>query len=205
MTILEILLIGAALAMDAVAVGMASGMAEPHMRLRKVLLIAGTFALFQFGMPLVGYSCGYAFSAVVERIAPYLSFALLLFIGGKMIFDCVGEMREKQAAALLRPMLLPRVRPTQAAFLGKLLAQGVATSLDALAVGVTLLATEMEGGLPFHVAVCAVIIGVVTFALSFAGVQVGRKAGDKFADTAGLFGGVVLTLIGIKLLVEGLL
>ena len=205
MSILEILLIGAALAMDAVAVGMASGMEEPHMGEGKVLLIAVTFALFQFAMPLVGYYCGYAFSAVIGRIAPYLSFALLLFLGAKMIADCIKEMRAARAAALLRPMLLSRTHPARTAFFGRLIAQGVATSLDALAVGVTLLAADMAEGLPLPVALCAALIGIVTFFLSFAGVQVGRKAGGASAGTAGIFGGAVLIAIGVRLLVEGLL
>ena len=106
MSFWEIVLIGAALAMDAVAVSMASGMTEPRMGLGRACAIALTFALFQFGMPLLGYYCGYAFFAAVERIAPWLSFALLVLIGGKMIFDCVKELREKKEEALLRSCLL---------------------------------------------------------------------------------------------------
>lgn len=205
MTVWEIVLIGAALAMDAVAVSMASGMTQPHMGMGRASVIAGTFALFQFAMPLIGYYCGYAFSALVARIAPWLSFALLSLIGGKMIADCVQEMREEARCARLCPMLVPRVVPRRATFAGRLLAQGVATSLDALAVGVTLLAAQMAQGLPFHVAACAAVIGAVTFVLSFAGVQIGKKAGDKFSGAAGLFGGAVLVAIGIKLLAEGLM
>lgn len=203
MSFLEIVLIGAALAMDAVAVSMASGMAEPHMKTAKAAVMAATFALFQFAMPLIGYFCGYAFSAIVERIAPWLSFVLLALIGGKMLFDCIGELREKARSDALRPMLAPHAQ-TQRGFAARLIAQGVATSLDALAVGVTLLAVQTSDGLPLHVAGCAAVIGAVTFALSFAGVQLGRRAGDKFADSAGLLGGAVLIAIGVKLLAEGL-
>lgn len=205
MSVLEILLIGAALAMDAVAVGMAGGMEEPHMGVGKASLIAATFALFQFAMPLVGYFCGYAFAAVIGRIAPYLSFALLLFLGIKMICDCAKEMRMARSAALLRPMLPSRTHGVRADFFGRLIAQGIATSLDALAVGVTLLAADMAEGLPLHIILCAALIGIVTFFLSFAGVQVGRKAGGESAGTAGIFGGAVLIAIGVKLLAEGLL
>lgn len=205
MSVWEIVLIGVALAMDAVAVSMAGGMAEPRMSMGKALAMAVTFALFQFAMPLIGYYCGYAFSSIVERIAPWLSFFLLALIGGKMIADCVKELREKRSPEQIRPMLFPHNPPRRSAFLGRLLAQGVATSLDALAVGVTLLAAQTSEGLPFSVFACAAVIGAVTFALSFAGVQIGRKAGDKFADTAGLFGGAVLIAIGIKLLAEGLM
>ena len=190
MSVWEIVLIGAALAMDAVAVSMAGGMAEPRMSMGKALAMAVTFALFQFAMPLIGYYCGYAFSSIVERIAPWLSFFLLALIGGKMIADCVKELREKRSPEQIRPMLFPHNPPRRSAFLGRLLAQGVAQTSE---------------GLPFSVFACAAVIGAVTFALSFAGVQIGRKAGDKFADTAGLFGGAVLIAIGIKLLAEGLM
>ena len=158
----EIVLIGAALAMDAVAVGMASGMTEPRMRMAKAVAMALTFALFQFGMPLIGYFCGYAFSAVVEKIAPWLSFALLLLIGGKMVADCVKEQYEERHSGLMRPMLGAHAAPDRIAWAGRLLAQGIATSLDALAVGVTLLASEMSEGLPFPVVGCAAVIGAVT-------------------------------------------
>ena len=100
-------LIGAALAMDAVAVSMTNGMTDPRMRPAKALAIALTFAVFQFAMPVVGYYCGAVFASVVERIAPWLSFALLAFIGGKMIVDCILEMREKKRAG--EGAQLPRV------------------------------------------------------------------------------------------------
>lgn len=201
MSVWEILLIGAALAMDAVAVSMTNGMTDPRMRPAKALATALTFAVFQFAMPVVGYYCGAVFASVVERIAPWLSFALLAFIGGKMIVDCILEMREKKRAG--EGAQLPRAGKPLGA--GKLLVQGVATSLDALAVGVTLLATETQAGLPFHAAACAAVIGAVTFVLSFAAVYVGKKVGDKFADWAGVAGGAVLIGIGLKILLEGIL
>ena len=197
MEIWEITLIGAALAMDAVAVGMTDGMVEPKMPLIKAFGIAGAFALFQFLMPLAGYYFGAAFSSIVSKIAPWLSFALLAFIGGKMIFDCVREMRAKKKGTL---------READAGKLGagKLLVQAVATSLDALAVGVTLLAADTAGGLPFHVSLCALIIGGVTLVLAVPAVFIGKKAGDRFADKAEIVGGIVLVVIGLKILIEAL-
>ncbi len=192
MSIWEILLIGVALAMDAVAVGMTDGMTEPRMPLPKMCLVAGAFALFQFAMPLLGYYASYAFSSLIAKIAPYLSFALLLLIGGKMIFDSVREMKKKETDR----------RPLGA---GKLLVQAVATSLDALAVGVTLLAVDAAEGLPLHAALCALLIGGVTFLLALPAVAIGKRAGDAFSDKAGIVGGVVLIAIGVKILVEGLL
>ncbi len=197
MQLYEILLIGVALSMDAFAVGMTNGMSEPKMRLYKMLCVAGMYALFQFLMPVVGYYCGYAFSSLVKKIAPYLSFALLAFIGGKMIFDFFREMR---AAKRETPVYVQK--PLGA---GKLLMQAVATSIDALAVGVTFLAAETTEGLPMHVTLCALVIGAITFALSLLAVYLGKKIGDRFADKAGLLGGVILLAIGVKILIEGVL
>ena len=199
MQIWEIVLIGGALAMDAVAVGMTDGMVEPKMPLWKVLLVAGAFALFQFLMPLIGYYFGAVFTVLVAKIAPWLSFALLVFIGGKMIFDCVREMREKKRE------LSCRAKDREKLGAGKLLLQAVATSLDALAVGVTLLAAETAEGLPFHVSLCALVIGGVTLLFSFPAVLIGKKAGDKFADKAEIVGGIVLIFIGVKILIEAFL
>ena len=200
MTVLEIVLIGAALAMDAVAVSMTNGMAEPRMRPWKAFGIAFTYAAFQFAMPVIGYYCGYAFTNVVARIAPWLSFSLLALIGGKAIVDCALEMREKRGK---KTVCLPQER--EGLGLAKLLLQGVATSLDALAVGVTLLAAQTQQGLPFHAAACAAVIGAVTFVLSFCAVYAGKKVGDAFADPASLIGGAVLIVIGVRILLEGVL
>ena len=195
MEIWEIVTIGVGLSMDAFAVGMTDGMAEPRMRILKIFLIAGAFGLFQFLMPVLGYYLGSVFTSLVKRIAPWLSFAILAFLGGKMIFDFIMEHRKKGEDS-------PPAHPTGAA---KLLVQAVATSIDALAVGVTLLAAETSQGLPFHVTLCALVIGAITFSLSVAAVLIGRKAGDKFSDKAQLLGGVILVAIGLKILIEGLI
>lgn len=187
----EIFVIGGALAMDAVAVSLSDGMTEPRMRMGKMLLLSLCFALFQAGMPVLGYYLGSAFSSLVQKIAPYLSFALLAFIGGKMIADGVKSKGE----------FSPSVKTGAA----EVLFQSVATSLDALAVGVALLAAETDGGLPVPFPLCALVIGVVTFALTLPAIALGKKVGDKFSGTAETAGGIVLLLIGIKLLLEGIL
>ncbi len=197
MSIYEILLIGVALSMDAVAVGMMNGMVEPGMKPWKVAAVAGMYAFFQFLMPVLGYYCGYAFSAFVKKIAPWLSFALLGFIGGKMIFDYFREERQRRGGE--------RIVAQTKLGAGKLLLQAVATSIDALAVGVTLLAAETDAGLPFHVIFCALVIGGVTMLLSGAAILLGKKVGDRFADKAELLGGLILLAIGIKILIEGLI
>ncbi len=198
MQLYEILLIGVALSMDAFAVGMTNGMTEPKMRFWKMLIVAGTYALFQFLMPVLGYYCGYAFATLVSKIAPWLGFALLAVIGGKMIFDFAMERIKKRRGE----ETVPTAKPLGA---GKLLLQAVATSIDALAVGVTLLAEETSVGLPMHAVLCALTIGAITFALSLLAVFLGKKIGNRFAGGAGLLGGIILLAIGIKILVEGLL
>lgn len=195
MGVWEIVLIGIALSMDAFAVGMTNGMEEPEMRPLKALCAAGVYALFQFLMPVAGYLLGSAFASAVERIAPWLSFVLLGAIGAKMILDAFTE-----GAKGPRPF---RVRKKLGA--GKLLAQGVATSIDALAVGVTLLGAEASEGLPFHFALCAAIIGMITLSLSAAAIVLGKKIGNRLSEGAELLGGVILIAIGLKLLLEGVL
>ena len=195
MEIWDILLIGVALALDAVAVGMTDGMAEPHMSAAKTAAVAAAFGLFQFGMPLIGYSCGYGFSSLIGKIAPYLSFAILLCLGAKMIYGGA-----KEAAAGGRREFVVRKKLGA----GRLLVQAVATSIDALAVGVTLLAAERTSSLPAHVAVCALVIGAVTFCLCLPAVEAGKRTGAKF-EGAECFGGAVLILIGVKILLEGVL
>lgn len=192
MEIWEVVLIGIGLAMDAVAVSLSDGMAQPRMKPLHMLCIAGAFALFQFGMPLLGYFLGSVFSSFIEKIAPYLSFALLCFIGGKMIFD--GFMAKKEGK-----------QREENLGVGKILLQAVATSIDALAVGVTFLAAETSVGLPMPVFFCTLVIGAITLLLSLPAVLLGKKVGDKFSDKAEILGGVVLVLLGIKILLEGIL
>lgn len=187
MEIWEIILIGVALAMDAVAVGMTNGMTMRGRFWGKALVIAATFGLFQFLMPVVGYYAGYAFSAAIARVAPWVSFALLFFVGGKTVIDFFRKKEERAPKQLTA---------------GRLLWQGVATSLDALAIGVTLLAEETADGLPMHAVLCALLIGVITFALVLPAVWIGKKVGDRFSEKAELLGGIVLIAIGIKILAE---
>ena len=192
MSVFEIILLGAALAMDAVAVGMTNGMAEPKMKFRRVLETAGAFGLFQFFMPLVGYCAGEVFSRYITAVAPMLSLIILAFLGGKMILGCIKEM--------ICPR--PRFEKKREGSGLKLLLQALATSIDALAVGITLLALEGAGTLALPTLYSSLIIGVVTFALSLAAVLIGKKAGDLLADKAEILGGVVLIFIGIKILLE---
>lgn len=202
MNIGEILLLSIALAMDASAVGMTDGMTHPKMPCKKQALISGLFGFFQFLMPLIGFFlCGIiaeAFFETFQSISAWVSFSLLLFLGGKMIFEAVMEMRaRKRGEVCLQQSEL---------CLPKLLTQAVATSIDALAIGVTLqMAVISQKGLALGVWGAPLCIGVITFILSFIAVGIGKKIGDKLADKADLFGGIVLICIGIKILIESFL
>ena len=197
MAIWEIVLIGVALSMDAFAVGMTDGMTEPKMKAWKVVVIAAFFGIFQFLMPVAGYYFGSIFTHIVQKIAPWLSFAILAFLGGKMVLDFILEQRQKKRGEA--------VKSEKSTGIAKLFVQAVATSIDALAVGVTFLAAETNGGLPMHVVLCALIIGAITFSLSTAAVAIGKRAGNRFADKAELLGGLILIAIGVKILIEGLI
>lgn len=194
MEIWEVVLIGVALSMDAFAVGMSDGMTEPGMPRGKAFLVAATFGGFQFFMPMLGYYGSSLISSLIQRIAPWLSFFLLAFLGAKMIADCLFGADEKRA-----------VQKKETLQNSKLLLQGIATSLDALAVGVTFLALETSNGLPMSALGCSAIVGFLTFFLSLAAVFLGKKLGARFSGNAGAFGGAVLLLIGLKILLEGIM
>ena len=198
-----------ALAMDACAVAMTNGMCDVKMPVKKALLIGVFFGAFQFLMPVIGYFItgiiADAFLSVFEKISAWVSFALLAFLGGKMVWESAEELIERKKSKNDETMgVCPY--PRQELTLKKLTVQAIATSIDALAVGVTLqMATLTSVGLAGGVWGSTAIIGVVTLGLSFGAVYIGKAIGDNLADKAGLFGGLVLLGIGIKILIEGLL
>ena len=201
MGVFDILLLAVALSMDAAAVSMTDGMAEPKMPLKKALGIGGFFGGFQALMPLIGYFVAglvaSAFLDAFEKASAWISFALLAFLGGKMIFDCVREMRAEKEGEKGGEQILS---------VGKMAAQAVATSIDALAVGVTLQMAAISPARLFPpIGWSVLIIGAVTFSLSLIAVYLGKLIGDRLADKAQLLGGIVLIAIGVKLLLEGIL
>ncbi len=207
----EILLIGVALAMDACAIAMTNGMTQPKMKLKKAALIALTFGFFQFLMPLIGFGITQLFANVFldafEKISAWISFGLLAFLGGKMLAESIRCMRAMEAVKEISgETLTPCACEVSRLTLGKLLTQAVATSIDALAVGVTLkMATLSVEGLAIGVWGATGVIGGVTFVLALGAVYIGKMLGDKLAEKAELFGGCVLIAIGLKILIEGLL
>ena len=198
----EVVLTAVALAMDACAVSMTNGMTDRKMPVRRVLLIGFAFGLFQFMMPVIGYFVTHliagAFQATFEKISSWVAFALLAFLGGKMLVDCIVEQKKERENENENENVGCACESKTT--IVKLLAQAVATSIDALAVGVTLRMTEISGGLPMGVWLSTGIIGVITLGLSVGAVYIGKAVGNKLADKATLCGGVVLVLLAIKML-----
>ena len=179
--------LGVGLAMDAFSVSLANGLNEQSMKKGKVFGIAGVFGVFQALMPLVGWICVHTilqhFKAF-EKWIPWIALILLLFIGGKMLYEGIKNDEEAEVSKVGIWMLL---------------VQGVATSIDALSVGFTI----AEYGFLMAL-VCVAIIGAITFAICLAGVLIGRRFGTKLSNKATIIGGVILILIGIEIFVTGL-
>lgn len=189
-------LLGAGLAMDAFSVSLANGLAEPHMRRRRMAAIAGVYAFFQFLMPMIGWFLVHSAVEVfksAEPFIPWIALILLCWIGGKMLIEGIrardggpSEAAEGKKTGALTPWTL--------------FVQGVATSIDALSVGFTIASYD------WRAALCAsLVIAAVTFILCLGGVRLGRHFGTKLAGRASVLGGCILIAIGIEILVKSLL
>mgnify|MGYP001073667156 CR=1 FL=1 len=196
--LLSIVLSGLSLAMDAFAVSICDGMVYRDLNKRKGMIIPTTFGLFQALMPIIGFYIGLAFSNYIDAFDHWIAFALLLVIGGKMIFDGVKELLSKKEELTPKKFSVVEV-----------LLQGIATSIDALAVGFTL--NSMLSGVSnvqLWAWISVGIIGAITFTISLVGLIIGVKFGQLFkkkASVAEIVGGVVLIGIGLKILIEGLI
>lgn len=182
MSVIEIVLIALSLAMDAFAVSICKGLSVYKMK-PKYALIAGTyFGVFQALMPVVGFFLGKQFESLITSVDHWIAFALLGIIGANMIRESRKESEEVNSSFSFKAML----------------PLAVATSIDALAVGITF------AFLKVNIALSAGIIGVITFIVSAAGVKIGNVFGAKFKSKAELAGGMVLILMGLKILLEHL-
>ncbi|MBE6766262.1 MAG: manganese efflux pump [Ruminococcaceae bacterium] len=182
-------LLGAGLAMDAFSVSLVRGLCEPKMKKRRLCLIVGIFAFFQFFMPMVGWVCVHTLAsqfAAFQKFIPYIALALLLFIGGNMLLEGIKAPKE-EALCPLKPVSF-----------GALILQGIATSIDALSVGFTIADYTLLSAL-----VCCLIIAAVTFIICAAGVLLGRRFGTRLAGKAGILGGVILIGIGLEIFITG--
>jgi putative Mn2+ efflux pump MntP len=182
---------GVALAMDAFSVSLADGLANPFMKRRKMTAIAGIFAFFQALMPLIGWFLVHTVAErfeIFEKAVPYIALLLLGFLGGKMLFEGI-RCRKEQVCACNKKLTL-----------GTLLAQGVATSIDALSEGVAISDYNLPEAL-----LCAFIIAAVTFVICLFGVYLGKKGGSKFSGGAGILGGSILVFIGLWIFIKSFL
>lgn len=205
MTIAEIFVLAFALAMDAVAVSVAQGMRMRHPRWRDALLLAGAFGVFQAVMPLGGWVLSFWFAGVVSAVAPWIAFALLAVLGGMMLREAFSD-DDDDAAEGSDPAVAggtpgARVATYVPVTLAVVLPLAVATSIDAAAVGVTFGVLSLGVG---EVLVAVAIIGVVTAALSLVAVFVGARVGERLGQWAEIVGGVILLLIGLRILLDHL-
>lgn len=196
MDIISVFFIAVALAMDAFSVSITSGMILKKPHGGAMFKIGLFFGVFQFVMPCLGYLLGSAFSVLISAFDHWIAFILLAFIGGKMIYEALSEKDEEENIK----------NPLDNKLLTML---AIATSIDALAVGVTFATMGMGVVSPCTLAQTALlqasgIIGVVAFVISAAGVHIGGKCGNLFGNKAEILGGVVLVGIGLKILAEHL-
>ncbi|MBP5634050.1 manganese efflux pump [Candidatus Saccharibacteria bacterium] len=183
MSILEIITIGIGLAMDSFAASICKGLSIRKQSWKNVFLIAFYFSIFHFGMPIVGYFLGEAFSGFMRHIDHWVAFILLSFIGIKMIISSFSKKKNKRIDSVRFKDMIALV---------------IATSIDALAIGVAFAFLEI------NIIVSASIIGSATFVLSAIGAIIGNKFGGKLDKKAEGAGGIILILIGLKILLEHL-
>ena len=179
----ELLILAVGLSMDAFAVSICKGLSIRGLMPRHALIVGLWFGAFQALMPTIGWLLGASFADMIAVVDHWIAFVLLAFIGGNMIREALGRDEED-----CDPSLAPLT----------MLVLAVATSIDALAVGVTFAFLRVD------ILPAVTLIGVCTFVISAAGVKVGNMFGTRYKSKAELFGGVVLVLIGLKILLEHL-
>ncbi|MGE4213411.1 MAG: manganese efflux pump MntP family protein [Anaerotignaceae bacterium] len=188
MGIVTVFLIALSLAMDAFAVSVSNGIALKNFRVSDGIRMGAFFGVFQCMMPLAGWILGNSVRVYIEAVDHWIAFALLLLIGGNMVNEA-GSKNDDENDSKCDFVLSNK----------KLLLQAVATSIDALAVGISFAMLNVD------IVGAAIIIGVVCFVISFVGGSLGKKLGEVFEERAELLGGIVLIAIGAKILAEHLL
>jgi len=188
------ILLGVGLAMDAFSVSLANGLADHTMKKRRMLLTAGTFALFQALMPFLGWLCVHTLAeqfAAFAKFIPWIALVLLTFIGGKMLLEgikaCRAGMCDDESVVASFSLIA-------------LLVQGVATSIDALSVGFTIAEYDIGKAL-----VAVALIAAVTFLICMCGILIGKKFGAGLSGKATILGGAILVAIGIYIFLKGIL
>lgn len=178
-------LLGLGLSMDAFAVSVCKGLCMKKVNIKQALIIATFFGGFQALMPLLGYLLASCFAVYIEAVDHWIAFVLLAFIGGKMIFDVISGGDDD--CDCCKPFSIKEI-----------FVMAIATSIDAAAAGIAL---AMSGD---NIWLNISFVGVVTFVMSIGGVFIGNKFGTKFKDKASILGGIILILLGLKILLEHL-
>ncbi|MDO5539598.1 MAG: manganese efflux pump MntP family protein [Eubacteriales bacterium] len=195
MGLLELLLLSAGLAMDAFAVSVCKGLSQKKVTLKAMLVCGIWFGIFQALMPAAGYLLGVQLSGYVTEITPWIAFALLAVIGGNMVREALSEETESEINASLCAKVM--------------FAMAVATSIDALAVGVTFACVPVKvfakAGRTVNTLFGVGCIGIITFLISCIGVKIGGVFGSKYEKKAELAGGIILVCLGLKILIEHLI
>ena len=188
MGFIELLLVGVGLSMDAFAVSICKGLGMKRLNMKQALVIGLFFGGFQALMPFLGWALGTQLADFITPIDHWIAFILLAVIGGKMLFDAFRGGEEEEAGEATDAKLDMK----------ELLMLAIATSIDALAVGITFAFLGVD------IVSAIVVIGLTTFVISVAGVAVGHAFGARYEKGATIVGGVVLILIGLKILLEHL-
>ena len=186
MGFVELFLLAVGLSMDAFSVSICKGLGMRRVNWRITLALAVAFGGFQAGMPVIGWALGSQFLWLIEPVDHWIAFCLLAFIGGNMIREAIAGDEEAESA------------PVERIDLGELLMLAIATSIDALTVGIAF------ASLSVNIWASVALIGVTTFAFSVAGVLIGNQFGMRYQRPAQIAGGVILILIGTKVLLEHL-
>ena len=194
MGLVELFLLAVGLSMDAFAVAICAGLTMDKPTIKKTLTVGLYFGIFQAGMPLIGYLLAIQFADHVIAYSPWIAFTLLLFLGGKLIIGSLKKVtpshgESKEQCGCIEISLSPK----------KMFPLAIATSIDALAVGVSL------AFLYVNIVPAVSLIGVVTLVISMIGVKVGNLFGTRFKSKAEILGGVILIGIGLHILLEHLL
>lgn len=190
MGLTELILLAIGLSMDAFAVSVCKGLAMKHVKIKHAVICGLWFGGFQALMPFTGYLLGSNFERYIESVAPCVAFVLLALIGANMIREAICGCDEETSSGLdFKTMLM----------------MAVATSIDALAVGITFACIPidvMAASVLVNTVIGVLLIGIITFSLSCVGVKVGSVFGTKYKSKAEIAGGVILVLIGLKILLE---
>jgi len=184
MNLFEIILIAIGLSMDAFAVSITLGLSVEKPKAREIVTPGVFFGVFQALMPIIGYFAGTYFAVKIQKFEHWVAFILLGFIGGNMIRESLSKKEEESNEDSFQ-------------FL-KMLVLAIATSIDALAVGVTFAFFKI------NIFIAALIIGSITFIISMVGVKIGNIFGAKYKSKAEFVGGVILVILGIKIVIEHL-